>query len=246
MFKIKINHIIAALCILCGFTACEIDNYDEPEAGIAGTIIDSTTGQPLQTAAGKTSMQIRIWEDSWAKGDSSITVTPQDLNMRQDGTFYNNKLFAGDYTVAAFQGAFYPLDNSEYQKIQLKNGSVTQVQFTVTPYLSLEWVKEPYMDGDTLKCSVRFTRNVGNGPMPDVKDLQLYISHNQYVPGTDSQVTPPSVTIKNDDEGKVIELKSLPMKYTNRYWVRVGGRCSDNYQKYNYTDIKTLDVTVNH
>lgn len=63
----KINRILFAVCMVFGLAACEIDNYDEPEAGLQGTIIDSTTGLPLQTAPGKQSMQIRIWETSFAK-----------------------------------------------------------------------------------------------------------------------------------------------------------------------------------
>ena len=253
MFKLKINHVLAALCLLCGFTACEKDNYDEPEAAIEGTIIDSTTGKPLETAAGKTSMQIRIWETSWAKNDSSISVTPQDLNMRQDGTFYNDKLFAGEYTVTPYLGAFYPLSENDYKTVDLSNGKIAHVEFTVTPYLSLEFVKEPYQDGDTIKCSVRFKRNQGNGKMPDIKNMQLYISHNQYVPGSDSQITPPAMSqgtkpgqINNNMEGQVIELKSLPIKYSNKYWVRVGANCNDSYQKSNYTEIKTVDVKLQH
>ncbi len=249
----KINRILFAVCMVFGLAACEIDNYDEPEAGLQGTIIDSTTGLPLQTAPGKQSMQIRIWETSFAKNDSSISVAPQDLNMRQDGTFYNNKLFAGEYEVVPFQGAFYPLSDEEKQVVKLSNGKIANVEFTVTPYLSLEYVQEPYLDGDTIKCSVRFTRNVGNGPMPDIQNMQLYVSHNQYVPGTDSQVTPPALQpgtkdgqINNDMEGEVIELKSLPIKYSNRYWVRVGANCNDQYKKSNFTEIKTIDVTVNH
>ena len=244
---------IAAVCLVCcglaaTFTACEIDNYDEPDAAIEGTIFDSTTGLPLETAAGKSSMQMRIWETSWGVQDSSITVAPQDLNMRQDGTYTNTKLFPGNYDVVPFQGAFYPLDDEAMQHVTLSSGKTTRVDFTVTPYLTLEWVTEPYVDAtDTLRCAVRFTRNAGDGPMPDVKQLQLYISHNQYVgTGTDPQVTPPVRAITNDEEGTVIELKSLPIKYSNRYWVRVGGNCSDAYQKMNFTSIRQIDVTVNH
>lgn len=246
-----IYNIMCAALLVCGLSSCEKDNYDAPDAGIEGVIYDSTTGQPLQTASGKTSMQIRIYETTWAENDSSITVSPQDLNMKQDGTFSNYKLFPGVYTVQPFQGAFYPLSSKGIKKVALNSGEVTKVEFTVTPYLTLEWVKEPYLDGDTIKCAVKFTRNVGNGPMPDIRNMQMYISHNQYVPGTDPQITPVALSqgtgsgkINNDMEGQTIELKSLPIKYSNRYWVRIGAKCNDTYQKENYTDIKTIDVTV--
>ena len=251
------KHFLIAALVICGIaadlTSCEKDNYDEPEAGIEGVIIDSTTGLPLETAAGKGSMQMRIWESSWAQNDTTINVNPQDLNMRQDGTFANYKLFAGEYRIVPFQGAFYPLDEEEYKTVKLSNGKTTKVEFTVTPYLTLEWVREPYQDGDTIKCAVRFTRNAGNGPMPDIQNMQMLVSHTQYVPGADGQVTPNALQpgpgedqINNDKEGQTIELKSLPIKYSNRYWIRVSAKCNDAYKKDNYTSIKTIDVTVNH
>lgn len=226
-------------------TSCEKDNYDEPEAAIMGVVYDSTTGKPLQVAAGKASMQIRIYETSWGEKDTTITVTPQDLNMRQDGTFTNTRLFAGTYTVQPFQGAFYPVGDDQIKTVTLKGGSAQQVDFVVTPYLSINWVKEPYMDGDTLKCQVKFTRNTGEGTMPDVDRMQLYISHTQYVgTASDAQIKPTAVVLSNDQEGTVIELKSLPIKYSNHYWVRVGANCKDTYKKSNFTDIKEIDVTV--
>lgn len=59
---------------------------------------------------------------------------------------------------------------------------MTECNFTVTPYLELEWVDEPYVDENNfLCCSVKFKRIEKEGmTMPDVNNLQLYISHTQY------------------------------------------------------------------
>lgn len=238
--------ILAMLALTVGFTSCEKDNYDAPEAGIMGQVSDHN-GKPLQTAMAKGSMMIRVVETSFAGGDESIVVTPQDLNMKQDGSYENHKLFGGTYEVTPWQGAFY--EDVETQTVELRGGKTTTVNFTVTPYLDVEWVKEPYMTSDGfLKASFKFKRNAKAGlDMPNVKDACIWISRTQYC-GTegDSNYTPPTKTITADMEGQEIELSSkVAIKYSMKYWVRIGARCSDKLEKYNFTDIKTIDVKVN-
>ena len=106
--------------------------------------------------------------------------------MRQDGSYSNSKLFAGTYRMIPLEGAFYPYD-VEGETVELKNGKMTERNFTVTPYLEVEWVTEPYLTSDNfLKCAVKFKRIAKEGiAMPDVNNIQLYISHTQYC-GTES------------------------------------------------------------
>lgn len=242
----KLYNVIISLGLVLGFISCQKDNYDAPQAAISGQVYDQN-GKPFQTANGKGSMSIRITETSFAHGDESIVVTPQDLNLRQDGSFENTKLFAGDYEVTPWQGAFY--EDVEPQQVQLKNGKTATVNFTVTPYLELEWIKEPYLTSDnTLKASFKFKRNLKDGfTAPDVKDACIWISRTKYCgPEGDGNYTPPTLSLKNSDEGTEIELASkIPIKYSMKYWVRIGARCNDTYQKYNFTDIKEIEVKLN-
>ena len=87
-------------------------------------------------------VKIQITELSYAGGDESVVVTNQNLNMRQDGSYSNSKLFAGTYRMLPLEGAFYPYD-AEGETVELRNGKMTECNFTVTPYLELEWVDEP-------------------------------------------------------------------------------------------------------
>lgn len=242
----KIYNLLVVIALVVSFSSCEKDNYDAPEAGVYGQIVDHN-GKIFQTAMGQGSMKIQITELSYAGGDESVVVTNQNLNMRQDGSYSNSKLFAGTYRMLPLEGAFYPYD-AEGETVELRNGKMTECNFTVTPYLELEWVDEPYVDeNDFLCCSVKFKRIEKEGmTMPDVNNLQLYISHTQYC-GTESDgnYTPGSVKITNDQEGTVIDLKAkAPLKYSDSYWVRVGGCCNDTYKKYNFTDIKKIDVEL--
>lgn len=242
----KIFNLLLTSAFVLGFSSCEKDNYDAPEAGVYGQVVDHN-GKPFQTSMGQGSMKIQITELSYAGGDESVVVTNQNLNLRQDGSYSNSKLFAGTYRMIPLEGAFYPYD-TEGETVELKNGKMTERNFEVTPYLELEWVTEPFLDAaDTLRCEVRFKRIQKEGEtMPDVNNMQLYISHTQYC-GTESDgnYTPGSVTIKNDQEGATIHLKAkAPIKYSNTYWVRVGACCKDTYKKYNFTDIKKVDLKV--
>ena len=61
--------------------------------------------------------------------------------------------------------------------VELKSGKTAEVDFTITPYLTLEWVDAPYQDADGfLWASFKFTRNAKEGyDMPDVEKAQMII-----------------------------------------------------------------------
>ena len=147
----KTKYLIGIIVLIGGIlAACEKDNYDAPEAGVYGQIVDHN-GKIFQTAMGQGSMKIQITELSYAGGDESVVVTNQNLNMRQDGSYSNSKLFAGTYRMLPLEGAFYPYD-AEGETVELRNGKMTECNFTVTPYLELEWVDEPYVDENNFLC----------------------------------------------------------------------------------------------
>lgn len=245
----KILNLLALLTLTVGFVSCETDNYDAPESGIAGTIY-TPDGNPMQVGAGKTSMQIKIVERSFAK-DASTVVTPQYLNLRQEGTYTNDKLFAGTYEVLPIEGAFYPLDEeTEMKTVTLSGGKITTQDFTVIPYLYVEFIGNPYLTEEGyLECAVKFIRNSKEGvAMPDVNNMQLYISHTQYCgPSGDENYISPTVSIANAQDGETIYLRSkIPFKYSGTYWIRVGACCNDQYKKYNFTEIKKVEVKLDN
>lgn len=109
----KIFNLLLVTALVLGFSSCEKDNYDAPEAGVFGQVVDHN-GKPLQTAMGQGSMKIQITELSYAGGDESIVVTNQNLNMRQDGSYSNSKLFAGTYEADNIQHQNYEQSHFYY------------------------------------------------------------------------------------------------------------------------------------
>lgn len=240
------NYIIYLMMLLVtlSFSNCEIDNYEGPNATIEGKILDAN-GDLLQTEQGGGNMRLQMDELSWAGDDSTIAVIPSYLSVKQDGSFFNSKIFAGEYRITPIEGPFYPYD--EEGEIVNIHG-YTSINFEVTPYLNVEWVTEPYLnESNFIEAEVRFTRNEKEGQsMPDLNDARLFISTTQYCGNNnyDNQLVAAPLAINNGEEGQTIHLiTSREVKYVGTtYYVRVGINCKDSYKKYNYTDIKTVIV----
>lgn len=71
----KIINIAFLITSIFIFGACEIDNYDGPNAHIKGNIFDHN-GNLLRTEQGGNNMRIKMEELSWAKGDPTVQITP--------------------------------------------------------------------------------------------------------------------------------------------------------------------------
>ena len=217
--------------------SCKIDNVDAPEATVTGVIADAK-GVALQMEQGGSSARIRMEELSW-----SDNPLPVYLNFKQDGSYINNKVFAGNYRMTPVEGAFYPVTESI---VDIRN-SVTQ-NFTVVPFLNVEWVGEPIVTADKkVTATFKFTRNAAPAGLtqPNPLDYQLFISTNQYVGNNNwdntavGAVVPATVAM----EGQNLTITStVPMKYATQYFLRVGVRVNDTYKKYNYNTVKTLTI----
>lgn len=257
--RTKIIKYISLVTVLVGFSACEIDNLDAPDARIIGTIYDHN-GIPLQLEQGKGSGHIRITELSYLDKTGVEVVTAQELSLKVDGTFRNDKLFAGTYFMHPYRGPFYPLDSLEMKTVVLKGGSTTNVDFTVTPYLEVEWVEEPkiveYEEGEHpngkpagkyFKASAKFKLVEKEGVAhPGVLAGTFCVSNTHYASagnrtgdyyGSDFSVT-------NSQEGETITFvaqRDIEF-YGQDYYFRIGFKSKDTDQKFNYTTIKKLTV----
>lgn len=220
--------------VLC---ACRIDNVDAPDATFEGQLVDAA-GVGIQLEQGASSARLKLEELSW-----SNTPLPMYLNLKQDGSFINNKLFPGNYKVTPVEGPFYPVA----EKVVDITGATRQ-DFTVTPYLNVDWVGEPTVNADKkLSVTFKFTGNPAPEGLtkPNPLDYQLFISTNQYVGNNnwDNTAVGAVVPVTVEKEGQQITIaSSVAMKYSTIYYVRVGVRVNDAYKKYNYTTIKTVKV----
>lgn len=228
-------------------TSCmEVDNFDEPDAHFTGRIIDATTGNNILADQGEN--RIRIWEKSY-----SLNPAPQDIPVKQDGTFNNTKLFKGTYDVVP-EGAWWPCDT-----IRVGIGKKFTQDFEVTPYLIMFDFQAEYVN-DSLTVSCRFYPPIEQG-LPNIRDIRPFLSLNQfcgagnsisyYNTPVDEEQNPlywlnlmrswASLPKLEDGKSQVYSWR-LPVNPGYIYFVRMGARVNDTQQKYNYTEIKMIEI----
>ncbi len=244
----SIKYIVLSFLLVAAFTSCEDDNYPAPAETFKGSIVDAETGEPFQTAIGRTGVRIRMKEYSW-----SDDPTPYDMYCMMDGTFRNTKIFQGQYGVTV-DGAFVPF---EEEVIDIKG--VVEKKYEVDPFLRLEWVGEPVINPDgTATIQVRIERGTDD---PDYQqplaEAWLFVSETQYV--GDFSFSPVYSTRLTGGTlpalGETISIttgwpggigsgaqRTFP-DFERKYFIRVGARTTQQVNSvnvYNYTTVKEI------
>ncbi len=118
------------LLILVGLTACELDNLAGPDSGLYGQIIDEETGElvPQDIINGTL---IEIWEDGWDP------VTPQRLEVKNDGTYKDTRLFSNTYSVIPVNTNFHNNASIGIDTARVEINGQTEYNFSVTPYVRI-------------------------------------------------------------------------------------------------------------
>ena len=220
------------------------DNYSAPDATFSGNVIDSVTGKNFITGQGEA--HIRIWEVSYKDNP-----TPQDIPIKQDGTFEDTKLFSGTYNMEPYGGAFWPVQLDSAVKL----GKSLQKDFKVVPYLYIVDVNSQLIDS-TLKLTCRLKAPITQN-LPYVLDIRPFVSLTQFV-GAGSRINEYALDKYKIDvnsnwwdgvgdmstgEGyTTYVLPDLPLKHGRTFYVRIGVRVEDTYQQYNYSDIITVQI----
>lgn len=247
------NYIYIVLSLMLAFFAasCGDDNYPEPKETFRGKFIDKGTGKPFQTAIGNTGVRIRMMEYSW-----SDTPKPYDFNCMMDGTFNNTKIFAGEYGITP-SGAFVPLAE---ERIKIKK--TVEKTYEVEPILRVDWVNEPIVNADrTVTFEVKVTYGTDNATyQKPLREVWLFVSETDYVgdfsysPNYSVNLKPNQLGVGDNDllpaNGITFVVKtsqsSKPFpEYGRKYFFRIGARTDvtfDATNRYNYTDIKTIDI----
>ncbi|MCC8200043.1 MAG: DUF2012 domain-containing protein [Tannerellaceae bacterium] len=115
--------IISVLFLFC--TACvnELDNYDAPNGGVYGKIVDAGTGDVVPLSVeGSTGVLVRLAEEN-----TNATKTV-DFYAKSDGSFENTHVFNGDYTLS-LEGPFVT-----HPEVRVQIKGQTNIDVQVTPY----------------------------------------------------------------------------------------------------------------
>jgi hypothetical protein len=243
-----------AICIVAvaGSSCSKLDNYPDPTETLNGSVIDAGTNKTVQTENGGGGTRIKLLEISW-----SDNPTPFYISSMQDGTFNYTKLFAGKNVISA-EGAFVPLVQTDAsgativdksQTVDIKGA--TNVNFSVDPFLRIEWIGEPVLNPDgTVTASFKFTRGTTDPNFQqDITDVHLFVNSNKFVGNNnfDNRYSPQidyNGSDANAQVGQTITLttKGGPLPTKREYFLRVGARTNYGLKYYNYTDVKTVTV----
>ena len=238
-------HILLGCAVLLGPVSCmKIDNFEAPSAKIEGRIIDKTTGQPMLLDHGVS--HIRIWEMSYSEHPN-----PQDLAIKEDGTYYNDKLFSGTYDMLPRDGAWWPCDTT-YNVAIGKGGAVQD--FEVIPYLHVIDF-DAVLDGTELTLTCRLQAPVTDG-LPPLREIRPFINNNihcgpgnhiDYYHNDENRVNLRNRTWSSygDADGyQTVDPFSVTVQlkpgYT--YWVRMGVQVNDTYTSWNLSEVKKIVV----
>jgi hypothetical protein len=119
--------------------SCSIDNYDAPNGGLFGQIVDQKTGQPVpQPVEGETGLKLRLYEANNAQ------CRAQDFYALKEGSFKNTQLFNGPFKLALEATNFYPVDT-----IRVGVDGLTRQDINVTPFCRIN-VKSVALSGDSV------------------------------------------------------------------------------------------------
>jgi hypothetical protein len=121
----KFIKIVTLVLFVAFLGSCELDNLDEPTAGLSGSIVDEKNGELVAQDIINGGI-IEIREFGYAN------VSPQNLVIKNDGTFANTRLFENKYMVMPIRPNFQPIATQEV----LVKGQ-TKLDFTVKPFIRL-------------------------------------------------------------------------------------------------------------
>jgi hypothetical protein len=228
IFKKMIFLPVLAIVIVTLFAACEIDNYTEPNGAIYGTLIDNTTNETLQSEQ-PGGFNIKLYEKGGRMNSPII------FSGKPDGTFENAWIFRNEYKVIATEGAFFPVDTAV-----VKVGERTEVNFTVTPFLTVTNFSAQPGSGKII-ASYKIARSQVGDKIIERKTLV------SKVPTTNNAVF--DFKSQTDLSG-IDDTDILAAQYTDevigltsgQYYVRIAVRTSNGLNKYNYS--KVFPVTV--
>lgn len=219
----KILLLITGICL---FISCGgIDNYDEAEGVVEGGIYDLTTNE-LIPAQAPNGARIRLYE--------SNSTQPIDFWCMTDGTFYNKRVFAGDYRIIP-EGPFIVTTSDT---IRIHVPAKQKIDFNVEPFLRVK--ASAALNGSS--ATVKFTiakSDKWDGALSQYAVLYSWtksIDINNYT-------SRESVNISADDEenflGKELTFTVDKIDTSRPVFIRVAARTSGtNY--YNYSEILQL------
>ncbi len=219
------------LIVLGLFSSCEKDNLNyAPNASFSGEIRDLETGELLPQDILEGS-KIYFIELGWNN------PPVQSMVFKNDGTFRNDLMFAGDYKIILNKGNYVPLDTLLYQ---MKPGANTQL-FEVVPYVRIKDADIKFRDGKVI-AKFKMQQNSNN----PIKAISLF-AHPDISVGYRIQTASVTYELNTNAQDSEYEITMDISNYSqiktgNSYYFRIGALSSAAEAKYNYSPAINVDL----
>ncbi len=173
----RILSILSCALLLTTAVSCDwfqLDNQEGWDAKVSGRILDAKTGQPVQSEQGSS---ITVIEQGWTHPVSGDPVSQnQTWRIKNDGTYTNNLVFAGEYIMNTVSNANFM---AEPAKFTLNKGDNT-VDFTVTPFCRILNPKVTY-DAATKVITATFAIEAGSAQVNNIGNVYLCVYPDRFV-----------------------------------------------------------------
>ena len=146
----KFNHMFCAAILVALSSCAKIDNYDAPDGGLSGRLVDRVTGevvyQPVNSDGG---LRVQLTQQDWI-----VEADPQFFYAREDGTFTNSRLFSGEYLLDFGQANFFPVDEIP---VTIAEDGMTEVEVAVTPFCTV-YMDDVVFENRAVRATARIKR----------------------------------------------------------------------------------------
>lgn len=125
---------ILAICMVVFMTACELDNFDGPNAKVYGALIDDETNEFIEQEIGTSGEAASIQVIELGYNIRSV----QKWKIMPTGEYRNDLVFSGSYDIIMNNGNFVKLDT--LKNYQINKGS-NKLDFRLTPNIRIKNAK---------------------------------------------------------------------------------------------------------
>ena len=196
----KIISIFSCALLLSTAVSCDwfqLDNQEGWNAKVQGKIIDTVTGQPVQSEQGRT---ITVVEKGWD------TEANQSWRIKNDGTYRNDLVFAGEYVMNTMSGANFVADP---QPFTLNKGENT-VDFKVTPFVTISNASVT-VEGGKIKATCKVKANFPADKINNIGRVILCAYPDRFV----------KVGANKCDQDEIL-VNAQEFQYDRPHYVRIG------------------------
>ncbi len=246
----KIFYILSILVLTSSCSWFELDNFDGPNAAISGTIIDAQTKEVLAVECKFGNMFGGVYMGAPNEGYISVYEKGWDYeaaqywHLKNDGTYRNAAIFAGEYRMEANANNFYPVTKDN---VVINEGENT-MDWEVIPYVRIIDPKVEYVNGKfvaTYKCEFgdpAKANKIVNAKLLCYPDtfVGVYCNYCAQDPSaTSTQVVADGKTVNTLSIDPKLSVNLAEFKYTGKYhYFRIAvcaeGAQANTGRHYNY------------